>query len=394
MDYRETQERPSYMYPFEPFFSKRKVIGVIDPCYGSSHVIYPFELENFKHKRVLKLPLKVLDKNSTFNEFTPLPVNISPNLLHTWNSIPRYGDFIVSFELELPRYLGNPSESEIEAGLKMLASRRCKAIAALSEFAARNARTFFKERGYEKLNEKICVLRGTVPDPRRKYNLIPKISDKKGLRAVVIGTQLFRKGGMFAIKAFEKLRQIGVDVELTLIGKFEDSSYVYGDFVPDAVKWTEKAKSYDWVKMLPPVSNKEVFEQLAKHDLCLYPSVDESLGWLPIEASMLGVPVLACNIGAFNEFVAHGETGFLIDIPLSENRRWVGLKASSKAKNEYCESLDKLVVEGIFKYVKFLSENKSKVTEMGNNARKFIEPIYGANAYAASLEKLYKTVLS
>tara|TARA_A200000113_G_scaffold190016_1_gene178223 strand:- start:508 stop:1692 length:1185 start_codon:yes stop_codon:yes gene_type:complete len=392
MDYRETQERPSYMYPLEPFFSKRKVIGVIDPCYGSSHVIYPLELENFKHKRVFKLPLNVLDKASTFNEFTPLPVKISPNLLHTWNAIPRYGDFIVSFELELPRYLGNPSASEIEKGLKMLASSRCKAIAALSEFAASNARTFFKEKGYEKLNEKLCVLRGTIPDPRQKYNLIPKPSDKKGIKAVVIGTQLFRKGGMYAIKAFEKLRQEGVDVELTLIGKFEDSSYVFGDFIPDAAEWTEKAKSYDWVKMLPPVTNKEVFEQLAEHDLCLYPSIDESLGWLPIEASMLGVPVLACNIGAFNEFVDHNKTGFLIDIPLSENRRWIGLSSSGKEKKDYCESLDKLVVEGIFNYVKFLAENKAKVLEMGNNARRFIEPMYGAKTHAASLDNLYSTV--
>jgi glycosyltransferase involved in cell wall biosynthesis len=392
MDYRETQERPKYMYPLESFFSKRKVIGVIDPCYGSSHVIYPLELEFFKHKRVLKLPLNALDKRSTFHEFTPLPVKISPNLLHTWNSLPRYGDFIVSFELEIPRFLGNPSDYEIEKGLKMLASKRCKAIAALSEFAASNARAFFKEKGYEELNEKICVLRGTVPDPRQKYNLVPKTSDKNVIKAVVIGTQLFRKGGMYAIKAFEKLRQDGVDVELTLIGKFEDSSYVFGDFIPDAIEWTKKAHSYDWVKMLPPVSNKEVFEQLAEHDLCLYPSIDESLGWLPIEASMLGVPVVACNIGAFNEFVDHNKTGFLIDIPLSKNRRWVGLNSSGKDKKDYCELLDKLVVEGIFNYVKFLAENKAKVLEMGNNARRFIEPMYGAKTHAASLDNLYSTV--
>lgn len=391
---KDVTQKPRYAMPWERLNDSHKTVGVIDPCYGSSHVIYPTDLEGIKHKRLLKLPLHKLDRDSTFHRFTPIIMDFTAQLVHTWNSIPRNKDFIISFELEIPRYLGEPTPQQIQTGLKILDSPRCKVIAALSDFAAYNAKRFFIEKGYPQLGKKLIVLRGMVYDPRERFDISPKVSSGKGISAVVIGTQLFRKGGMYAIKAFEKLKKDGYDVQLTLIGKFETSSYAFGEHIPSAEEWTERANSHDWIRLLPPVPNKEVFQELASHDICLYPSLDESLGWLPIEAAMLGVPVVACNIAAFPEFVIDKETGFLIDLPLGENKRWVGLQKNSINKNDCLVEANEVVVDGIYNAVEELLKDKSKISIMGEAGRSMISPKYGVEQAKKELELLYNKVFS
>jgi glycosyltransferase involved in cell wall biosynthesis len=390
---KDVAAKPKYLMPWEWFNQSVKTVGVIDPCYGSSHVIYPVDVPGFTHKRLSKLPIDWLDKDSTYHKFTPVIMDAAVTVVHTWNAIPRNKNFIISFELEIPRYLGNPTDEQIEHGLAILNSPRCKAIAALSEFAAYNATRFFNKKGYPQLTEKLSVLRGMVPDPRERFDITPKVSEGPGVSAVVIGTQLFRKGGMYAIQAFEKLKEEGYDVQLTLIGKFEANSYVYGDHIPSAAEWTERAKSHEWIRFLPPIPNKQVYEELASHDVCLYPSLDESLGWLPIESAMLGVPVVACNIAAFPEFVVDGETGFLVDLPLGENKRWAGLEETGEIKANYLADANEKIVEGIYHAFKVFIADKSTISQMGHAGRTMIMPKYSAEQARSELTALYEMVL-
>ncbi|MFZ2986724.1 glycosyltransferase family 4 protein [Ideonella sp.] len=313
--------------------------------------------------------------------------------------IPVNGNFLMSFELEIPRYLGNTSERAIRFGLDRLSSDRCKGLLALSEFARRHALRVFEKFGYQHLERKLSVFRGGVWDPFS--NGTPPVqgneqsdSQDRPLTAIVIGTQLFRKGGMYSIEAFEQLRARGMDVRLTLVGDFETKCYAFRDAIPDAQAWRQRALSHDWITMVPPVPFAKIFELLLSHDICLYPSLDESLGWLPIEAAMAGRPVVGARVAAFPEFVEHGKTGWLIDLPVDETERWVGLRLSGAAHAAAVIEAHERMVAGIQECVSEIYNNRHLLDNWGQAGREEMLRLYEMQNAGGTLESIYNKILA
>ena len=373
-------------------------IGVIDPCYGSSHVIYGLDMQRYRHRTLSTLPLKKLDRKVTFFRFTPLVLDTQVPLLHTWNAIPLNRDFIVSFELEMPRYLGGPSDAQVRYAMRLLSGNRCKGLLALSDFAYNFAKRRFEEFGYAHLTEKMQVFRGAIPDvyPDGQQR-IPRINRpsfvEKPLSAVVIGTQLFRKGGMYAITAFERLRAKGLNVALTLIGDFERESYAFGEGLPDAAEWRARARSHDWIRFVGPIPNSQVFPELLAHDLTIYTSLDESLGWLPIEAQMLGVPVVGAAVCAFPELVADRQAGWLVELPLREDGRWSGLELQGPEKIAALAEADERIVAGIVDCMEEVYRKPELIEQWGAEGHRRMTALYGMEQASRTLERIYDSVL-
>lgn len=397
IDIKLAAPKPRRLSLWEAAFTRRReTIGVVRPCYGSSHVVYGLPLQRYTHRTVPTLPLNRLDRGSTFFEFSPVVFDASIPLLHTWNAVPMNKDFLVSFELELPRYLGRPTPRQLAWGLKALASPRCKGILALSEFARRFATLQFQRQGFPELASRIGVFRGAIADPLQGAEWVAPDREpfaRRPFSAVVIGTQLFRKGGMHAILAFERLRQEGYDVQLTLIGDFESGCYAFQDCLPDASEWRARARSHSWIRFAPPIPYAQVFDTLRAHDLCLYPSIDESLGWLPIEAGMLGVPVLGNRIGAFPEFIDHARSGWLVDLPLGEHGRWKGIGCTAEERPALVADANERIVAGIADCVRRVHLQPGLLAEWGAEARRQMLSRYGMTAAASRLESLYAAAL-
>lgn len=388
--------KPQPLYPWNLGGADDHTIGVLDPCYGSSHVIYGLETHVYHHRTLKTLPLRRLDRRTTFFEFTPVVLDRQVPLVHSWNAIPLNKDFVVSFELELPRYLHQPSERQVAFALKLLESDRCKRILALSEFARDHAARALARRGHAGLMRKMSVFRGAIADPfgGNPPARPPRPSfAEKPFSAVVIGTQLFRKGGMHAILAFEDLRARGHDVRLTLIGDFEAESYAYGSLIPDREEWRARARSHQWITFTGPIPNAQVFGVLRDHDLCLYPSLDESLGWLPIESQMIEVPVLGNRVCAFGELVAHDRTGWLIDLPLGPEGRWEGIDTTAEHRARAIAHADRAIVAGIVDCVERVHREPGVLAEWGRAGREMALANYGMAQASARLEQIYDEVL-
>ena len=390
---------PDRLYPWQKLPRERTTIGVVDPCYGSSHVIYGLDTPHFSHRTLSTLPLRKLDRRVTFFQFTPYILDWSVPIVHTWNAIPLNRDFIVSFELELPRYLNGPSDAQVRRGMDMLASSRCKKILALSEFARAYATRRFEKYGMAQLASKMAVFRGAVPDRLASGDPLVSIADRspfadKPLSAVVIGTQLFRKGGMYAIQAFERLKAQGRNVQLTLIGDFETKSYAFGENIPEAALWRARANCHDWIRFVGAIPNKQVFEELRAHDVCIYASLDESLGWLPIEAAMLGVPVIGAGVCAFPELVQDRTTGWLVEMPIREDGRWSGLEITGPAKLAALADANVRIVSGIVECISAVYEDPALLSQWGNAGRAWATETYGSSKAAEELENIYSVALA
>ena len=281
----------------------------------------------------------------------------------------------------------------------MLASDRCKKILALSDFAYRFAQKRFEKYDMGQLTAKMAVFRGAVPDPLPVGDEVasrPKRAPfaEKPLSAVVIGSQLFHKGALYAIKAFEQLRAGGQDIRLTLIGDFETSSHTFGEGLPDATEWRAYANSHDWIRFTGPVPNAQVFAELRAHDICIYTSLDESLGWLPIEAAMLGVPVITTNVCALPELVGHLTTGWVIDLPLREDGRWAGLELAGEAKLAALDDANARIISGIEQCMAQVYADPSLLHRWGCAGRQWATTHYGMAGASAGLEQIYDAVLS
>ena len=248
---------PARHLPFNSSYRDgRTTVGVLAPCYGASHVIYGLDTPHYRHEKLPALTLSKLDRSGTFFSFTPLIVDVGVPIVHAWNSIPLNKDFVLSFELEIPRYLGGASDRSIEFALRMLRSERCKAILPLSEFAQNWALARFEKFGYNDLVGKTKVFRGAVRDPLDQFPgaRIPLDITDKPLRAILIGTQLFHKGVTFAVQAFQRLRAMGRKVELTIIGNFESWSHGFKDQIPYSGNWRESIAQESWITLRGPVS--------------------------------------------------------------------------------------------------------------------------------------------
>ncbi|MBC7973938.1 MAG: hypothetical protein H7138_03060, partial [Myxococcales bacterium] len=115
---------------------RANAVGIVAPSYGSEKVSYGLAPEGYTFHKVARIPLHRFERSGTFWHQTPLLLDHPVALVHTFNELPvGLRPFVVSFENELPRYLGEPAPWQLDAGYALIASARCRGVLALSEAA-------------------------------------------------------------------------------------------------------------------------------------------------------------------------------------------------------------------------------------------------------------------
>jgi len=367
-------------------------VGIINPCYGYERVSYALKLSQIEYKRLFTLPLyRVFKCYSQFFKFTPIVFGFGVSLLHTWNSLPiSRKPFVVSFECELPRYLGRILPWQMSFGRKLLSSPRCRRILALSEAAQNKFMLDCEKTGDIELIKKTTVFRGGVDlsiSAKKDYSM------SGTLKLLFVGTDAVRKGIVPLYRACEKLIEQGIDVKLTFIGGFNDCCYVYGEHIPDVNALEAELKATKWIDYQGRVPVLEVLTQMKSHDVLVFPTFDESLGWVPIEAGLLGVPSIATDIFAIPELVEHEKTGYLISINKRRDRRFVGLDTFSSEQYQYINEAEKKIEIELITAIRYLYENREIIEKWGRKAKIKLEKMYSPQIAESQLSKIYELAL-
>ena len=364
-------------------------VGIINPGYGYERVSYALHHDEFEFKRLYTLPIyKVMKSQTGFYRETPVVFDVGVDLLHTWNSLPICRKpFIVSYECELPRYLGNVQPWQLDFGKKKLRSNRCRKVLALSEAAKNRLVLSCEESGDNEIINKVEVFRGGVSLP-----IAPKeiYSTTGPLRLLFVGTDAIRKGIIPLFYACEKLIQQGLNINLTFIGGFSEECYVHGEFIPDSDKLQKSLRSASWVEYKGRVTINTVFEEMKSSDVLVFPTFDESLGWVPIEAGLLGVPTIATDIFALPELIDNEKTGWLISIDKRDDRRFVGLDTTGNTLKGHLEKANADIQEGLCNAIQDMYVNRHIIEQYGRAARVKLDKMYSAEEAALTIKKIYE----
>ncbi len=368
----------------------RTQIGVVAPNYGLEHVTYLLQMPDYRHVRVRRVPLHRFERGGTFWDKTPIVLGARTPLVHTFNMAPLTGPpFVMTFEMEIPYYLGRHRPWQHRIGHRILASDRCRGLLSFSDTAADLARAKFDALGQPGISAKIETFRGGVlpseQDGPRDY-----AEGDAPLRLLFVGADGIRKGLVPLLDAVEALQGQGAPVTLTVVSSLVERSYVAGDHEP-AVSEIRARLDRPWVAYHPSLPYREVRKAMGAHDLLMLPTLDETLGWVVIEAAMERMATITTNSFALPELVEDGATGRILPLPLNEGKRWAGLFTADR-KQVFEDAMTGLQ-SGMEQALNEVLGNRGLLRMWGEGAHAKLAPLYHPDVAAAQLTRIYDRAL-
>lgn len=377
-------------------WNRRGSVGIVAPSYGSEKVSYGLMPHGYTFRQLLRIPLQRLETQGTFWHTTPLLLDHPVELVHTFNELPLgVRPFVVSFENELPRYLGEPPPWQLNRGYSLLASSRCRRIMALSEAAAAGLRARLLERGLGSVIDKVCVFRGTIVGTpgaaARSGGMNPEPGPRVPgpLRVLFVGRDAFGKGLLPTLDAIDACRAQGAAIEATVVCNFELRHYISKGRDADTSHTVQRMRAMPGLEYHARLPNAEIQRLMRTHDVLAFPSLDESLGWVAIEAAMAGMPVITTDTFALPELVQADRTGVLIRLDRNHTGRWTGLWQDGAEFDAQVASTFEGIRCGMQRALLGFVDNPDRVTAMGSAAKAHIESLYGFAGAQRQLAVIY-----
>jgi glycosyltransferase involved in cell wall biosynthesis len=133
----------------------------------------------------------------------------------------------------------------------------------------------------------------------------PKASEKKKFRVLFVGTVGVRKGLIYLFRALEKL-QANHDFECVIIGGLEE-------------QFKQIFETYShFFTHLPHVPHKDLVGYYQEASVFVFPSLDEGMALVQLEALACGVPVICTPNSGGDSVVEDGKDGFVVPVRNSD----------------------------------------------------------------------------
>lgn len=155
---------------------------------------------------------------------------------------------------------------------------------------------------YPHLESKVVVNANIIPEQKIRELSVTK-NEKKGIKFVTVGRIDSQKAFPRLIKILCKLKKEGYNFEWTIIGDGNEFSFINSLININGLQ--------DNVCMLGNLKNP--FAEMVKHDVFALLSDFEGIPNTIYEALILGIPVVATNVGGVSTQIKDNETGWLVE---------------------------------------------------------------------------------
>ena len=346
---------------------------------------YPWSFNgprNSQHNIVRRnfLPLnKISQKIEGITFISPLGLT-KFNLVHGFNRIPLGPTpFVIGFESHLPRAFGYEHSALFTGMSKILASRQCRGIVAISEFARKNLLSQHEGRPwFHELAEKTIVRYPNIIIPQTEDNF--ELKPDEPVKLTFVGNHFARKGGIVAIRLAALAAEQKIPIQVDIISSLEvgETSWVDpprpGFFDSDFKKLHTLAN----IKNHGPLPNGQVLKILDRSHFLLLPTFSDTFGFSAIEAMARHTPVIGTTQGCMDEYIHNDENGILLKLDQKPSGEWLHLarpdrnsKTYEKIFNDECNRLAEEALGRIIKYINKPTAYKGLRTKAYETARSF-----------------------
>jgi glycosyltransferase involved in cell wall biosynthesis len=137
------------------------------------------------------------------------------------------------------------------------------------------------------------------------------------IKLLFVGHDFFRKGGREVFNVVENLVKKGHKIELTIVSKLQSDDFITGTSSKDSESWLNKIKKATFCKYHQQLSSDGINTLMSESHLLLIPSLQDTFGYVVLEAQSNGLPVVTTSIRAFPE-INNDSCGYLINIPQTD----------------------------------------------------------------------------
>ncbi len=349
------------------------------------------------HNRTF-LPFEHISRWSKLEGFTvinPLPPRRF-DLVHAYNRIPLgVTPFLIGFESHLPRAFGHEDSGLFRAMTRMLASRRCLRIVAISQFAKRQfLRQHADDPALGDLRSKLEVRYPSIPMPAGPDAFMAP-SDAR-IRLLFVGHHFARKGGCVALRIADIAHRRGWPISVDIV-----SSLIVGakswvdptrpDFFQPYVRLMHALPNVTYRGALP---NPAILDLMRTAHFVLLPTFSDTFGYSAIEAMANHTPVVGTSQGALPEFIKDGENGLLLPLDRNDAGEWKHAGRTDRGEPAYealfTQETDRLADQAIDRIAALVQSGR--YAALRANARATAQAMFDADAANAYWDTLYTRV--
>jgi len=213
------------------------------------------------------------------------------------------------------------------------------------------------KKGDLKISKGIDFKKFSVFKNKNKLKILKKLNlNKKFFFITSIGRLIYAKGFQDLITAVSYLeKETKEKIKILIVGD--------GEYKKELEFIAERFYLRDKIIFFGEKENKEVIEILNISDIFVNPSYSEGLPTTVLEAGILGIPVIATNVGGTSEIIKNYENGILIN-----------------PKSPY----------EIAKSIEFMIKSKKERIRFGKNLREFIKKNYSYDEMINKFLNVYK----
>ena len=278
-----------------------------------------------KHADVTRIPIQI-----SYRVFGKLPVHLQNSHLcfpltqravhHLFNAVSfSRVPWVSTFETIIPRWKESP-RWYTRMALEAISSDWCLGIIGFSECSKQIQDRFLTDE-FPEYRETIinkCIALHPAQKPvLRDYS---EKRAERGLRLLLVGNQIFSKGGREVVRAVRRLADEGADIKVRIVSALQPDNYATLTTDADVGKFRRELEvAAGPVEFLGKVPNERVLSLLMESHVALLPTCADTYGYFVLEAQANGCPVISTNIRALPE-INNAECGWLINVPLNERR--------------------------------------------------------------------------